>query len=173
MKTINALFLLLIPLLLAPLAPIAYANPTAGTFTLTIGLEPTIALNVALDPKTGETLQVVGSGTFDTAGPAGGGGAWSIDASSGATLGFGTWVATGTTSFVDYGPPSNLGFHGGQLVITVTFTSAVTGSTVGIGGTSMTITCLVGSPPAGAEEGVTAGRFTEIVSGFTLLHLTP
>src|SRR2546426_237122 len=74
-------------------------------------------------------------------------------------------------------PAGKWRFHGGVLVLAVTFTTT-DGSGIVVGG-SVTVTCVIGdSVPPGSEEGVTsvipgAISFDESVSGNTLFVLTP
>ncbi len=159
----NWKFVVTIILVMAAVAsvPAVYADPTSGAFTLLVP-------NVASNPSNGHLLTVTGAGSFDTASPASGGGAWEETTVTGVFVAAGTWAATATTSFTSSpsGGP-NPGFQGGKLVLKVVFTSVVTG-TVRTDITSITIDCSVGGGPT---DGTTAGPFTVKVSGFTLFHL--
>ncbi len=128
--------------------------------------------NASKDPSSGSKIVVAGGGSFDTvAGTVVASGSFAEFDASGSVIAHGSWKATAFVSFVSYGGPSP-GFQGGQLMLTVTLFP--------MGGpaqpsTAMSVTCLVGSPPAGAEEGVTVANFTVKTGpgtrGATLFHL--
>ena len=76
--------------------------------------------NASKDPSSGNTIKVVGGGSFDTtAGTVVATGSFAEFDASGSVIAQGTWQATAFVSFVSYGGPSP-GFQGGQLMLTVT-----------------------------------------------------
>lgn len=107
----------------------------------------------------GDTITIVGSGTFTIHPDAvTGAGTFVHKDSSGTVLASGTWTATQLVSFVSYGsgslqglPPS---FEGGKAVIRVH--AVVTGGpdTGFEVNALLTVYCLLGSPPAGQDEGI-------------------
>lgn len=154
-----------IALVVLGVAPTATATASSFTFNF-------IVPNTAESASTGDVIRVNGALTFDTeAETAVGGGSFAHFDSSGATLARGHWEATGFTSFVSFGGPSN-GFQGGILVITATlFPSGGTAVT----GVTFTMVCAVNGPP-GTEDTLTvdfpSGQdFLVPTGGFNLIHL--
>lgn len=143
------------------------AQGTSYSFNI---LGPNTAMAPAKAPMfAGDTLNVTGSGAFDTStGAISGSGSYQIVNAKGVVVDKGTWVTTTFVGFASYGGPSP-GFQGGKLKLTVTTTSSVTGATTA--NIPSTVTCLVGSPPKGAVEGITSGVFSQSVIGKTLFHL--
>ena len=157
-----------VTLLAAVLSTLAIASPTGST-------DPTYSFNftgpsTAEDPSTLNTIQLTGSGSFDTAdsGTVIGSGSFTIFNSGGAVISRGTWKATGFVSFCSRGGP-NPGLQGGVLVITVSLNG---GAPV-----NMTVNCRVKGPSvpdnpcSPGPEGVAVGNFTNITGGHTLFHL--
>ncbi len=142
--------------------------------------ERSLYFSVATKSTTGSFMNdfivIFGSGTFDNQGGVQAKGIWSIHTSlpptASNTMASGTWVATSTVSFVSFGVV-NPRSEGGQLVLKVTF--QFDSGTV-INGITLTQICHVGSPPPGAEEGVTlAGplTFDTPVTGITTFGEAP
>ncbi len=109
-------------------------------------------------------IVIFGSGTFDGE-SVDATGIWSIGTglppSSMNTVASGTWEGTQVVSFVSYGVANPRG-EGGQLIFKATF-HFDNGET--LTGVTLTMTCLIGTPPAGVEEGVTvSGPLTYDVS---------
>lgn len=72
--------------------------------------------NASKDPSSGNTIKVVGGGSFDTtAGTVVATGSFAEFDASGSVIAQGTWQATAFVSFVSYGGPSP-GFQGGHRV---------------------------------------------------------
>jgi hypothetical protein len=120
---------------------------------------PDVAM--ALD---GATITLVGAGIFDPAtSTANGDGTFEHRDKNGALVGSGTFVVTGFTKWTPYGcgtvfgtplPPKQCG---GKLTVTVDLTghpASNPSATVMFSGT-LVVTCLVGTPPNGADEGIT------------------
>jgi hypothetical protein len=130
--------------------------------------------------ENGDTLAVMGTGTYNPGGPVSGGGLFWHNDSSGNPVHHGTWSAIAVLSYEDFGNGVANGFprsfHGGILVLAVTITPTDISGVV-LSGT-LTVTCLIGdSVPAGVDEGITADvpgviAFGESVSGNTLFVLT-
>jgi hypothetical protein len=103
----------------------------------------------------GSTVSMMGTGSF-TAGPdksVSGSGTYVIKDASGATLHQGSWTATQTLGFVNYGSGSVQGapafWYGGQATMMVNLSGAGSGV--------LNINCTLGTPPAGHnqdEEGI-------------------
>jgi hypothetical protein len=117
------------------------ANGNHATFAWRVGADTAKAPD-------GSTITMQGQGTLQ-AGPDGtatGGGTFTP--SNGPS---GTWTATGVQEFVSYGPaPSGFpvpGAVGGEAKLMVSLSNGETGV--------LTIVCLLGSPPAGKDEGIT------------------
>ena len=139
------------------------ANGNHDSYIWFVGEPPGADTAIAPD---GSTITMQGSGTFK-AGPgktATGGGTYSL--SSG---GSGSWVVTGVQGFVFYGetaaPGLPPGSAGGEVKLDVTLSKGASGV--------LTIYCILGSPPAGKEEGITLilgrdGQFTKQAGGNTL-----
>lgn len=141
------------------LAAASDANGNHATYIWVIGA--TSPSDTAMAPD-GSTITMTGSGTL-TAGPsntASGGGTYSL--SSG---GSGTFTVTGVQGFINYGPAGSgfpPGFTGGETKLNVTLSNGASGV--------LTLTCVLGSQPAGKEEGITVvlgngGQFTQPVEG--------
>ncbi len=143
------------------LTPAARAMPKAGKFTFhagdgfhAVGVSLTMPDN-ATNFDTGDFVLLTGTGTFNTTNKSVlGSGTFKqfmINATCVALpFNSGTWMATGFVGFDSYGmsgSPSQSGYFGGRLVIRVLLTphgdSAI-----------LTITSTLGSPPAGARQGV-------------------
>lgn len=155
----------LVALVLLPFAPTASA--TASVYTLNL-----LVPNTAQSASSGDVIRVTGAVTFDTdAETVVGGGSFAHFDSSGGTLARGRWQASGFTSFVSFGGPSN-GFQGGILVITATL---FPGGGAAVTGVTFTMTCAVNAPP-GTEDSLTvdfpSGQdFLTPTGGFNLVHL--
>jgi hypothetical protein len=127
------------------------ANGNHDHYAFLAGVEPVEGPDTAVAPN-GSTVQLTGSGDFN-AGPgksASGGGGYVIKDASGSTVASGSWTVTGVGGFVSYGegiPQGAPGVFGGQLKLKV--------SLAGAGDGLLTVTCLLGAPPAGADEGIT------------------
>ncbi len=144
-------------------------------------LKPSFSPVVAKSSANGHTLAVMGTGIYNPGGLVSGSGWFWHNRSDGSLVHPGTWKADAVLSYEDFGNGIVNGlprsFHGGVLVLAVTFTTT-DGSGITVGGT-LTVTCALGdSVPAGAEEGITAVipgaiSFDESVSGNTLFVLTP
>lgn len=136
---------------------------------------------VVAEAANGHTLALAGAGTYNPGGPVTGGGVFWHNDSHGNLVHPGTWSADAVLSYEDFGSAVVQGlprsFHGGQLVLAVTFTTT-DGSGITIGGT-LTVNCVLGEDiPTGLEEGIMADipgaiSFGESVSGNTLFVLTP
>jgi len=90
---------------------------------------------------------------------------------SGATLGTGTWAATQLIAFVSYGtlPPPNDNLEGGKANVRVTLLPSSGGSLKAV----LQIHCLLGSFPAGVDEGIRlnvpgVNNFNKEIHGQTL-----
>lgn len=163
--------LVLVVLALAPASAMATnANGNHDHYQFSAGAPPVEGPDVAVAPN-GSTVTLSGTGEFK-AGPnksASGGGTYTIKNASGETVASGSWTVDGVLGFVSYGngtpqgtPPN---FFGGQAKLHVTLEGAGDGV--------LTITCLLGSPPKGADEGITlilggGLNFTKSVEGETL-----
>jgi hypothetical protein len=147
----------------APTAALATgANGNHDAYVWVVGA--TTPSDTAMAPD-GSTITMSGHGTL-MAGPdntASGGGTYSL--SSG---GSGTWTATGVLGFVSYGPAGPgfpPGFTGGEAKLDVSLSNGDSGV--------LTIICVLGSPPAGKDEGITVilgqgGNFTKQDGGNTV-----
>jgi hypothetical protein len=121
----------------------------------------------------GDTISLTASGTLSVhPNSVTGGGTFTHKDASGTVLAEGTWTAQQLLSFVSYGaspglPPT---FNGGKALMLIHLTP----STGGAGFDAvLRITCLIGSPPAGAHEGIRLNvqdviNFNKEVSGDTL-----
>ena len=161
MKTGATLFLaLLVAIVLSMLADVPFAvADQAFSFNL-------VGPNTAKAP-TGETIEMTGSGSFNSTVPIKASGSFAISSTSGVARG--TWSATAFLGFISFGGP-NPGTQGGHLLMNVTlfFDGGAT-----LVGQPMTVTCRVfaTSPPSTLPEGVTIGNFTTITHGLTVFHL--
>ncbi len=111
--------------------------------------------DVASAPN-GDTITIAGSGTL--------------------SIHPGTWTAQQLLSFVSYGTESDLPptFEGGKALVRIHLSPNTGGSGFDA---VLRITCLVGSPPAGAHEGIRLNiqdviNFNKEVSGDTLFVRT-
>ena len=121
--------------------------------------------------QNGSTVTVVGRGSFN-AGPsqdAAGSGTYTIKDAGGNTTSTGTWDVTGVLGFVSYGSAAAQGLPaflwGGQAKLAVHLSNGADGV--------LTVFCVLGSPPAGKDEGINlvlgqGGNFTKPVSGETV-----
>jgi hypothetical protein len=128
--------------------------------------------DVASAPN-GDTISISGSGTLSIhPNSVTGGGTFTHKDASGNVLSTGTWTAQQLLSFVSYGtsqgvPPT---FEGGKALMLIHLSPNTGGS--GFDGV-LRITCVIGSPPAGAHEGIRLNvqdviNFNKEVSGETL-----
>src|SRR6266849_9420430 len=123
------------------------ANGNHDHYAFLAGVDPVEGPDTAVAPN-GSTVQLSGSGEFK-AGPgksASGGGGYVIKDASGSNVASGSWTVTGIGGFVNYGEGVP-GVFGGQLKLRV--------SLAGAGDGVLTNTCLQGTPPSGADEGIT------------------
>jgi hypothetical protein len=144
----------------------AHGNHDAYMFV--VGAPPVEGPDVSTAPN-GSTVTLTGTGSFQ-AGPdktASGGGTYSIGDSAGNMIAAGAWTAMAVLGFVDYGTEEDLpaSFHGGEAQVRISLS--------GVGEGVLTIACLVGSPPAGKDEGIrlVLGQglnFSQSTSGQTL-----
>ncbi len=133
--------------------------------------------NVAMADN-GDTVEIDAEGMMDVgAKMAEGGGTFTHFSSGGAPVATGEITATGLQSFQFYGCglPGFPDFCGGRALISVHLEATVGGTVVEADGT-LTVDCLIGSPPAGADEGVRLNvkdliNFNMEVSGETLFVL--
>ncbi len=132
--------------------------------------------DVASAPN-GDTITIAGSGTLSIhPDSVTGGGTFTHKDASGNVLGAGTWTAQQLLSFVSYGTESDLPptFEGGKALVRIHLSPNTGGSGFDA---VLRITCLVGSPPAGAHEGIRLNiqdviNFNKEVSGDTLFVRT-
>ncbi len=105
----------------------------------------------------GDQVRITGSGTLNSASMnATGSGSFLHTSSSGAVLGFGTWTATSLNAFTPYGCGGAFPSFacGGLVVLSVHITATSTSAgAVEVDGV-LAVDCLIGSPPAGAAEGI-------------------
>jgi len=131
----------------------ANAVPSSGTYGIHAGddflEEPDVAT-----ADNGDTVTVIATGVLDAAArTASGSGTFVHRNAAGTLLGSGTFALTGLTSFQFYGCVETI-FCGGKALLPVHITGhPASGGTVELDGV-LTVTCLVGSPPAGAREGI-------------------
>lgn len=153
-------------LLLPATAQATNANGNHASYVFLAGEEPVEGPDMAAGP--GGTIALAGSGSF-RAGPnksASGGGDYTLTDAAGNTSS-GTWNVVGVLGFVNYGDGAAQGapgVNGGQLQLMIALSNGATGV--------LTVTCLLGSPPAGMDEGVTlvlgqGGAFTKSTRGET------
>lgn len=124
----------------------------------------------------GDIVVIAAGGTMDVGAKTATGGGTFTHMSGSTIVGTGTLTATRLLSFQFYGcggsfPPD---FCGGRALIAVHLVGA--GGTVELDGT-LTVDCLIGTPPAGANEGVTLNvkdliNFNKEVEGETLFVRT-
>jgi len=155
---------------LAGLAADANNNHDPYAFLIGTGDPGPVGPDVAA-AQNGSTVTIVGSGSFK-AGPDqdfAGAGTYRLKDAQGNTTSAGTWGVTGVLGFVSYGSASAQGLPaflwGGQVKLGVHLSNGADGV--------LTVFCVLGSPPAGKDEGVTlvlgqGGNFTKPVSGQTV-----
>jgi hypothetical protein len=151
---------------LCALALLAFAPAASASTSYSFNLHTP---NTAVNPGTGDTIRVTGSGTFDTsAGSVVASGSFTHTTSSGALVARGVWVATGFGSFEPFGGP-NPGLQGGVLEITVTLFPVGGAPHTGV---PMKVTCLINAPGGfTGDEGTSVGAFAEQTGGATFFHL--
>ena len=167
--------------LLAPRAP-ASAHSATVTYNYFAGSGVPCSVSecpdVASAPN-GDTITIAGSGTLSIhPHSVTGGGTFTHKDASGNVLSTGTWTAQELLSFVSYGtsPPFPPTFEGGKALMRIHLSPNSGGS--GFDGV-LRITCLIGSPPAGAHEGIRLDiqdviNFNKEVSGDTLfIRMSP
>jgi len=149
------------------------ANGNHDKYQFVSGMPPVEGPDVAMAAN-GSTVSLRGTGIFH-AGPANtasGSGTYTIMDAAGHTLASGAFTVTDVLGFVDYGSGTPQGFpaniHGGEGKFDVTL--------AGVGSGVLTVTCLLGSPPAGKDEGITlilgnGMNFTKSTSGETAFVL--
>ena len=139
-------------------------------------VSPTACPDVASAPN-GDTISLAGSGTLSIHPKSvTGGGTYIHKDASGTVLDRGTWTAQQLLSFVSYGtaPPFPPNFEGGKALVSIHLSPSTGGA--GFDGV-LRITCVIGSPPAGAHEGIRLDiqggiNFNKEVSGNTLFIRT-
>ncbi len=107
--------------------------------------------------ENGDTVKVIGTGTFDTSTKsATGGGTFEHRAPDGTLRGTGTWTATGLVTFQDYGCgfADNPNLCGGRAALAV---HLVAGTMAADG--ILEVNCQIGSPPSGTLEGIRLNVF--------------
>jgi hypothetical protein len=145
----------------------ASAQTTSFSFNL-IGPNVSIATTTVTGPgftvMQGSTLQLTGSGTFDTAtGSVTGGGSFTEFSPNGAVLDRGTWASSALVGFNSYGGP-NPGIQGGLLGLIIKASNGFTAI--------FQVSCRVNAPAGAPDEGTTVpGLYDEAVSGLTLFHV--
>jgi hypothetical protein len=120
-------------------------------------VNPAFAPDFALSTATGDRLQLSGTGTFNAgARRVDGGGTFVHRLADGSVFADGSWVAIGIVSWKSYGngvpqglPPN---FFGGVLVIAIEVHPNLPGDPVLQA--TLRVDCVIGHPPAGAEEGI-------------------
>jgi hypothetical protein len=128
----------------------------------------------------GDVVVIAAGGTMDVGAKTATGGGTFTHMSGSTVVGTGTLTATRLMSFQFYGCggdgfPNN--FCGGRALIAVHIVGhPTTGGTVELDGT-LTVDCLIGTPPGGANEGVTLNvkdliNFNREVEGETLFVAT-
>ena len=160
----------------------ASAQSATVTYNYLAGAEPLCSINPAFCPDVasapnGDTITIAGSGTLSIhPDSVTGGGTYIHKDASGTVLDQGTWTAQQLLSFVSYGtaPPFPPNFEGGKALVSIHLSPSTGGA--GFDGV-LRITCLIGSPPAGAHEGIRLDvqdviNFDKEVSGETLFIRT-
>lgn len=168
MKRIGMTLALLLAVSLAT-SPTASAATDKGSFDWHIAP----AVNETTAPN-GDVLHIQGNGKLNFGNrTATGGGTLTHTLASGGTI-TADWTATGLLDFQFYGcgptPPFPSNFCGGKAMMTVHITAQ--GGALQHDGT-LWVFCLLGSPPAGAQEGVRLNvpgivNFNNIVDGMTV-----
>ena len=160
----------------------ASAQSATVTYTDLVGSGPLCSLaqnacpDVASAPN-GDTISLAGSGTLSIHPKSvTGSGTYIHKNASGTVLDQGTWTAHQLLSFVSYGtaPPFPPTYEGGKALVSIHLSPSTGGA--GFDGV-LRITCLIGSPPAGAHEGIRLDiqhgiNFNKEVSGNTLFIRT-
>jgi hypothetical protein len=175
-RNLTRFAILAVVLALAGVAEVAATSNTStlgyqlGTGTLA-GL-PTEHVHgpVVAKAANGDTIELTGTGTLTThPKTVTGNGQFTHKAADGAVLGSGTWTATQLLSFTSYGsgsvqglPPQN---EGGKALLRIHLSPGLDAI--------LQVDCLLGTPPAGAREGIRlavqqALNFNKEVSGETL-----
>src|SRR5215469_4511889 len=164
------------------LASVASASAKSATVTYDYEAGAGVVCSVMVCPDVasapnGDTITIAGQGTLSIRPKSvTGGGTYIHKNASGTVLDQGTWTAQQLLSFVSYGtmpgvPPT---FEGGKALVRIHLSPSTGGS--GFDGV-LRITCLIGSPPAGAHEGIRlnvqgGSNFNKEVSGNTLFIRT-
>ncbi len=128
----------------------------------------------------GDTITLTAAGTFNPGGPATGGGTFVHTAADGTMVrAMGTWTAVAVVSYETFGNAVLQGLSnklfGGQLVLAIHLVSSDGRALDG----TLTVNCLLGTPPAGLDEGITLSvpalpvTFDMSVHGQTVFVLTP
>lgn len=163
--------------LIASVSP-ALADSGAASYSYLLGtgplcdLEPTACPDIAKAPN-GDTVEITGTGTLSIHPKSvTGGGTFTHKNAAGNVLATGTWTATRLLTFNGYG----CGFAGDPTLCGGRAQMQVHLS-VGLDAT-LWVDCLIGSPPAGAMEGVRLSipgviNFNKEVSGDTLFIQAP
>ncbi len=167
-------------LLLARGAP-ASAQSATVTYNYLVGSGPLCSLALDACPdvasaSNGDTISITGSGTLSIHPESvTGSGTFTHKDASGTVKGAGTWTAQQLLSFVSYGTsPGSSTFEGGKALVLIHLSPDAGGSGFDA---VLRITCLIGSPPAGAHEGIRLDiqdviNFNKEVSGLTLFIRT-
>jgi hypothetical protein len=155
--------------------PVASADAGSATYQYFLGVSPVEGPDVAAAAN-GETIEVTGSGTLSIHPKSvSGGGSFTHKDANDNVIGSGAWQAVELLSFDGYG----CGFQGdpsicgGRAIIRVHLVVNSSGPEFdGI----LQVNCLVGSPPAGVNEGVRlaipgVANFYREVSGETVFVL--
>ena len=177
-----AMGLIMLGLLLLVRGAPASAKSATVTYDYLVGSGPLCSISpdacpdVASAPN-GDTISLAGSGTLSIhPDSVTGSGTFIHTDARGTVLAEGTWTAQQLLSFVSYGtspglPPT---FEGGKALVRIHLAPSTGGA--GFDGV-LRITCLIGSPPAGAHEGIRLDiqdviNFNKEVSGDTLFIRT-
>jgi len=149
-------FIAMLVFALSAMTSAAQAATVKDSFAYQIGNGAPLEGHPSAVAENGDTVTVDGAGTFDvTAKTATGGGTFTHRAADGTVRATGTWTATGLLAFQSYGDATPQGLpaflFGGRASLAVTLTPA--GTTFAFPGI-LEVECVLGTPPAGAEEGV-------------------
>ena len=152
----------------------ASADGRAAQRGYLIGVPPNVGPDIARAGN-GDTIEFTGTGTFTPGSRRATGFGFFVHKNvAGDTLAVGSWTATRLLSFRSFGSASQQGepqeYEGGRASIRVHL--APLGAESG-NDAVLLVNCLLGSPPAGVEEGIQlrvrgGPEFTEQVSGETL-----
>ncbi len=156
---------------------LAWADSGSRTYQYLIGtgvlcgLDPSACPVIVRSAQNGDTIEVMGEGTFSIHPKAvSGGGTFTHKNAVGDVVASGSWTALELLSFKGYGtsPGFPATFEGGQGLMLVHLTSAAASFDA-----VMQVDCLIGKTPAGAIEGITLNvqdvlNFNQEVSGLTL-----